>query len=204
MNPLPPICFETICVLRRKFLNLPYHEARLNHSRAQLWNAYQPLSLRELLTVSDHVGDEKYKCRVTYGPGIMAVSWEIYLPRPIRSLQLVKVDTVDYAHKYDNRDELNRLYARRGNCDDVLIVRKGLLTDTSYANIALYDGRTWHTPKVPLLPGTQRAFLLDSGKVVPTEIGIADLGRYSAIRLFNAMLPWEESIHLSMDCLVKP
>ncbi len=149
------------------------------------------------------MGNEKYKCRVTYGLEIMTISWEIYSPLPLSSLQLVEDDTVAYAHKYENRNELNRLYARRGNCDDVLIVKKGLLTDTSYANIALYDGQTWHTPKVPLLPGTQRAFLLDSGKVVSADIGIEDLGEYSSIRLFNAMLPWEESIHLPMDYLVK-
>lgn len=203
MNPLPPICFETICVFSKEFLNLSYHEARLNRSRARLWNARQPLALRELLTVPGHVGNEKYKCRVTYGLEIMTISWEIYSPRPLRSLRLVEDDTVEYAHKYENRDELNRLYARRENCDDVLIVKKGLLTDTSYANIALYDGRIWHTPKVPLLPGTQRAFLLDSGKVVPTDIGVEDLGKYSSIRLFNAMLLWEESIHWPMDCIVK-
>lgn len=134
----------------------------------------------------------------------MTVSWEVYSPRPLRSLQLVADDTVEYAHKYQNRDELNRLHARRGNCNDVLIVKKGLLTDTSYANIALYDGQTWHTPKVPLLPGTQRALLLDSGKVVPSNISVEDLENFSSIRLFNAMVPWEESIHLPIDCLVKP
>ena len=33
--------------------------------------------------------------------------------------------------------------------DEILITRNGLLTDTSIANIALFNGKEWHTPKHP-------------------------------------------------------
>ena len=39
--------------------------------------------------------------------------------------------------------------------DEILITRNGLLTDTSIANIALFNGKEWHTPKHPLLKGVQ-------------------------------------------------
>lgn len=200
---LPTPCFETICVQHRQFSNLlPYHEARLNHTRRELWNIATPLDLRESLKIPDFVGEEKHKCRVTYGPEILNIEWERYLPRPIKSLQLVQGDMIEYTYKYKNRDLLNRLYVRRGDCDDVLIVKNGLIADTSYANVALFDGTSWYTPEVPLLPGTQRAFLLDEGVLIPREIKVGDLARYSSVKLFNAMLDWKEAPELEIDSVL--
>ena len=76
--------------------------------------------------------------------------------------------------------------------DDVLIVRHGLLTDTSIANIALWNGCEWHTPAQPLLAGTQRRYLLDTGQIKETDIPVASLGNYRHIRLFNALIPFGE------------
>lgn len=200
---LPTPCFETICVQHRQFSNLlPYHKARLNRTRRDLWNTSTPLDLWERLEIPDFVNEEKHKCRVTYGPEILTIEWERYLPRPIKSLLLVVDDTIEYSYKYKNRDHLNQLHAQRGDCDDVLIVKNGLLTDTSYANIALFDGLNWYTPEVPLLPGTQRAFLLDEGVLIPREIKVDDLVRYSSVKLFNAMLDWEEGVVLAMHSLI--
>ena len=51
-----------------------------------------------------------------------------------------------------------------------LIVKDGYLTDTSIANIALYDGYTWFTPAHPLLRGTKRAELLNKQLIVEKDI----------------------------------
>jgi 4-amino-4-deoxychorismate lyase len=198
-----PLCFETICVQHRWFSKLlPYHEARLNRTRRELYGVDAPLNLRSELVIPDFVDAEKYKCRVTYGPDIVNIEWERYLPRPINSLRLVADDAVQYHYKYKNRDHLNQLHAQRGDCDEVLIVRNGLITDTSYANVALFDGSDWYTPEVPLLPGTQRAFLLDEGMLIPREIKAADLSRYVSVKLFNAMLDWEEGMVLAVGSVV--
>lgn len=197
---LPPLCFETICVQHRQFSKLlSYHEARLNCTRRELYGIDKPLNLRSALEIPDFVEEEKYKCRVTYGPEILNIEWERYLPRLITSLRVVADDTIQYHYKYKNRDHLNQLHAQRGDCDDVLIVKNGLITDTSYANVALFDGLNWYTPKVPLLPGTQRAFLLDAGILIPREIKVADLSQYASVKLFNAMLDWEEGMVLAVE-----
>lgn len=202
MNP-PPLCFETICVQHRQFSKLlPYHEARLNRTRRELYGVDEPLNLRSELKIPDFVEEEKYKCRVTYGPEIVSFEWERYLPRPIKSLRLVEDDTIQYPYKYKNRDHLNQLHAQRGDCDDVLIVRNGLITDTSYANVALFDGTSWYTPEVPLLPGTQRARLLDAGVLMPREIKAEDLPQYSAVKLFNAMVGWGEGAVLGVGTVI--
>lgn len=201
MHP-PLFCFETICVQQRRFGNLlPYHEARLNRTRSALWGISEPIHLAELLVVPDQVGHEKYKCRITYGARIETVEWEKYQPRSIQSLRLVEDNAIDYGFKYKNRDALNALHAQRGDSDDVLIVKNGLVTDTSYANVAFFDGSAWCTPAKPLLPGTQRAFLLDEGVVISKEIRADDLVKYRAVKLFNAMVGWEEAHELLVDSL---
>lgn len=76
--------------------------------------------------------------------------------------------------------------------DDICIVRDGLLTDASICNIALWNGSQWITPASPLLPGTMRASLLDTTKIIPGDIRPDDLLDYSRIRLFNAMIGFGE------------
>ena len=81
----------------------------------------------------------------------------------------------------------NELFAKKGSCDDVIIVRNGLITDSSYANLIFFDGREWITPKVPLLEGTCRARLLASGKIKTGNIGIKELSAFKGFKLINAM-----------------
>lgn len=110
--------------------------------------------------------------------------------RPVHSLRLICADDVDYTYKSSDREALNRLFAQRGEQDDVLIVRHGQLTDTSIANIALFDGVAWWTPRFPLLKGTRRAALLDEGIIREREIRQSDLSVFSHIRIFNALIGW--------------
>lgn len=73
-----------------------------------------------------------------------------------------------------------------------LIVRNGLLTDTSIANIALWNGLHWYTPAHPLLKGTHRARLLDEGILTERDIPVEEIKQYQKICLFNAMLHFGE------------
>ena len=99
-------------------------------------------------------------------------------------------ENIDYTYKSTDREALNRLFACRGERDDILIVRRGLLTDTSIANIALFDGKDWFTPKLPLLRGTCRTALIDNGIIKEKDIRPEELSSYSFVRLFNAMIKW--------------
>ena len=98
----------------------------------------------------------------------------------------------DYTYKSCDRSALNALFGQRAGADDVLIVRRGLITDTSIANIALWNGSRWETPEAPLLEGTMRAYLLDEGLITPCAIRPQDLPRYTRVRLFNAMISFGE------------
>mgnify|MGYP000884377633 CR=1 FL=1 len=94
--------------------------------------------------------------------------------------------------KLTDRSGIDRAFAVRGNCDDVLMAKNGLLTDTSYCNILLFDGIDWITPLQPLLTGVQREYLLHEKIIKFGEIHLKDLNNYKSLMLVNAMLVFNE------------
>jgi len=80
---------------------------------------------------------------------------------------------------------------QKEQCDDILIIKKGLVSDTSIANIAFYDGKLWFTPKAALLKGTCRTRLLLEGKIIEKEIRVEDIKKYKKIALMNAMIDFD-------------
>ena len=67
------------------------------------------------------------------------------------------------------------LYDLRNDCDDILIVKRGMVTDSSYANIVFRRGKRWYTPWSALLKGTMRLNLLERNKIYEEEIRVEDL-----------------------------
>lgn len=177
---------ETIRIDNGKACRLELHQERMERTRRMFWSGLPDIMLADYLRDLPDAGI--FKCRVLYGERIEAVECTPYRIRPVRTLQAVYADEVDYACKRADRSELNRLFEGRAGSDDVLIVRKGLLTDTSIANVALYDGTGWYTPAAPLLAGTCRADLLRRGVLRERNMAVDDLYTYSEIRLFNAMI----------------
>ena len=66
------------------------------------------------------------------------------------------------------------------------------MTDTSFTNLAIYDGTDWLTPKHPLLAGTKRAWLLQRGIIREADITLADLLKAPKVSLFNSMIDFGE------------
>ena len=195
-----PLCLETICIRNPQILNLSAHNERFNRTRLALWNRSDLGRLENFVELPDWLlANQTYKCRVIYGPEIEKIEFELYEARPVQSLLLIDGNGLKYSHKYANRQPINDLFAQRGPADDVLMVRNGLLTDTSYANIALFDGSRWHTPARPLLEGTQRARLLHEGVLSPTDIRPTDLPHFECVKLINAMLDWEQTEAISVN-----
>ena len=183
---------ETIRVEDGQVYNLPYHVERLNRTRAAFWKDASPIDLTGIISSQSLSGI--WKCRIVYGKEIEEVTYMPYQMRMVASLRLVTSDKIDYSYKRTNREELNELFGRRWDADDILIVKDGYLTDTSIANIALYDGNSWYTPAHPLLRGTKRAELLDNQLIVEKDISWLQLDDYTHIMLFNAMIDWERII----------
>ena len=187
---------ETLRIDGGEVCRIDYHNERLNRTRTAFGYGSAPIDLADCLR--DFPREGIFKCRVLYGHEIEEITYTPYVMRPVRSLRAVHADTVDYAYKSADRSELDGLFARRGGADDTLIVKNGRLTDTTIANIALYDGTGWYTPASPLLEGIQRADLLRRGVVRKREINAENIWAYSEIMLFNAMIEFGE-LRLPVD-----
>ena len=147
--------------------------------------------LSDLLEISQHIDGGLHKCRVLYSNDIERVEFEPYSPRIVQSLRLIEVQNLDYQHKYADRSLLNAAFAQRGQAHDVLMLRDGMVTDTSYANIAFFDGQNWLTPTLPMLEGTRRAQLLAQGRIKTQKISADDLNKFVCARLINSMLDFD-------------
>lgn len=87
---------------------------------------------------------------------------------------------------------LQQLFELRSNCDDILIIKNGYITDSSTANVIFSDGQNWWTPDSPLLPGPQRARLLSEGKITPCKITVTNILNYKMVGLINAFQNLDE------------
>lgn len=179
------LLLESVRVEHGQFEHLELHLERMNLARRDLFGL-PPWNRLELPTPPS---EGLFKCRIVYGPDIRSVEFRPYAPPSVRSLRLVRADSLDYAYKWLDRSELDRLRETAADCDDILIVKDGLLTDASFANIVVEkaDG-TLLTPRRPLLQGVRRRLLLASGRVREADLAPSDLSPSDRIHLVNAML----------------
>jgi 4-amino-4-deoxychorismate lyase len=158
----------------------------------------------EKIILSENLPAEKYircKCRVVYDSANVQVTFSPYRKKKINKLIVKIADEVNYHFKYENRAQLNALTKDLNPDEEVLIVKNNLLTDTSFTNIALFDGDYWHTPAKPLLQGVRRNELLAKNIICEANISVAQLKNYSKIRLFNALNGWEDAWELDCETL---
>lgn len=186
---------ETIKIEKGEAQAIAYHQERLErtlrHFFPSLCNATSMPSLEKLVAPTADM--DFYKARVVYGEqGVKDITYAAYAMREIKSLQVVENDAITYDYKSTDRRSLNALVAQKGDCDEIIIVKHGLLTDTSFTNLAIYDGCHWITPKRPLLLGTKRAALLDKGIIQEADITLNDLRNAVKVSLFNAMIEFGE------------
>ena len=167
--------------------HLEYHQKRYE-------SVLNSLGLDKVKNLQDYIKPPEfglYRCRVEYDIDSINVRYYEYEKRDIHSLKLIFDNDIEYLEKKSNREDIDRLYERREDCDDILIIKNLLVTDTSIANIAFYDSGIWITPKSPLLKGTTRARLLDEGLIVERDIGIYEIRKFSKVALLNAMIGFD-------------
>jgi 4-amino-4-deoxychorismate lyase len=181
------LLFESVKVRNRQLYNIEAHNRRVAYSRRVHFGSDDTLDLQNVISLPDDLDHGLYKCRIVYGRNVHSVEFQKYNPKIVRTLCLVHDDSIRYEHKYSDRTYFDML-VRNAPADEILVVQKGLITDASFANVVLYDGKDWVTPAHPLLDGTKRQMLLQSGKIREKEINYRDLHRYTHAALINAML----------------
>jgi len=192
---------ETIRFNLGKFSNIELHQHRMNDSRKRLFNCNDEIDIVSILSkyVKDLPNNQVLKCRVIYSIESASVEFIHYKPPNITSLKLVNCNEIEYSHKYLDRSHINKLLLQKGSADDIIIVKNGLVTDSSFANLLYFNGEKWLTPAFPLLKGTQRAKLLELDKIFTADIRPSDLSNFTKIRLVNAMLRFEDEVDIMID-----
>lgn len=192
---------ESIFLKDGQFRHLEIHQKRIDYSRKQALNLENKLDLENFLAQYKIQQRGIFKCRILYGTHFADPEFIAYEYKPINSLKIVEATALNYSLKFSNREAINDIYSIRGACDDVLLVKQGFITDSSYCNIAFREDSQWFTPDKPLLKGVQRQFLLNQGIINEQEIRLSDLARFSSFKLFNAMIDWQLTAEIPVEAI---
>ncbi len=184
--------FETIKILDGSLCNIGLHNDRLNRSRRDVFGCTDAIDLRDFIEVPHDCTSGVVKCRVVYARVIDTIGFERYRKRDLHTLRLLDDDDIGYACKYCDRSAIDRLLARRDGCDDIIIVKGGTMTDSSFSNLVFDDGTRLLTPASPLLKGTKREQLLSEGMIIQEELRVTDMELFRSVHLINAMLDLNE------------
>lgn len=180
--------FETIKSVDGKLFHMPYHQRRYEA-------VLDSLGIEKVQNLESFIQPPQtglYRCRLVYdSKGSISVTYHEYKKRDISSLKLIFSNDINYMFKSVNRDEIDTLYNKKNEADDILIIKNLFVTDTSIANIALFRDGIWATPKTPLLKGTTRQRLLDEGKIIEADINVSELRTFTKVALLNAMIEFD-------------
>jgi 4-amino-4-deoxychorismate lyase len=182
------LLIETIKISDGFAENISWHNKRFNNTRWELFGINEQVNLEGLISVPKDFINGIVKCRITYGQRIELIEFEPYVYRDIHSLQLVFDDSIQYNRKYCDRSGIIELFSSKGKGDDILIVKNGFVSDSSYCNLVFSDGKEFFTPSSPLLQGTKRAKYLFEGRIAEREVSAEDIGKYLEIHLINAFM----------------
>jgi 4-amino-4-deoxychorismate lyase len=166
-----------------------------------LFNSGDNVDLEAIISVPDEFRTGVVKCRIAYAREIEQIEFIPYMKPAISKLRLVISDEITYDHKMSDRSALAALFSKRGDADDILIVKHGMITDTSIANVAFFDGSRWLTPARPLLCGTKRQKLIDENAIAEADIRVPDLQHFERASCINAMLDLDE-VSLPVSAIV--
>ncbi|MBN2351677.1 MAG: aminotransferase class IV [Spirochaetales bacterium] len=193
---------ETITIKNGRALHLDLHNRRANEARRILFGATDEIDLGEhVLPARSAAVMPLVKCRVLFRDRVERVEYLPYRLPAVASLKLVRADDVDYRFKFEDRAALTALLSLKGGCDEILIVRRGLVTDTSVSNVVFSDGTRYVTPDDPLLAGVKRESLLREGKITAARITVDDIGRYRRLYLINCLIDLEDDVSVPVSAI---
>lgn len=178
---------ETIRIENGVFCQLEAHISRLHDTIQKYYGTKKIVSMDEL-AVPENLTDGLVKCRIVYSDRIEKIEYLSYEKRTIESLQIVEDNEIEYAYKSMDRTHLNDLFLKRGLADDIIIVKNGFVTDSSFSNLLFENEDGLFTPDTYLLNGIQRRYLLKYGLVAERKIRIDNIPEYTQVHLINAML----------------
>lgn len=198
---MKPYFTEAIKVCDGKFVNMQPHIDRINHTMQTFFNTTFPIDLYAQEIPAEYKTG-LVKCRIVYSNRDVKVEYEKYRLKQIDSLKLVYSDTIDYSFKYADRSVLSTLLEQKGECDEILIVKNGYITDTSFSNVVFENESGLFTPSTYLLAGTKRQHLLQQGIIREAEIKVEDIKLYNKLYFINTMIDIKDNLCIDIASLI--
>jgi 4-amino-4-deoxychorismate lyase len=198
---IEPVFIEVLKVKDGVFIDPQPHIERIFRTTQHFFAQPLLMKLTDYMIPQD-MRNGLVKCRIVYGEAIHSIDFEKYTMRTIKSLRIIENDLIDYKYKYLDREVINNLMAQRNGCDDILIVKNSLITDTSFTNVVFEDSnKKLFTPTSTLLSGTKRQKLLETGIIEEKEIKVNDIKQYKGVYLINAMIDIEDNLFIDIDSI---
>jgi para-aminobenzoate synthetase/4-amino-4-deoxychorismate lyase len=184
---------ESIRCEDREFLWLDRHLDRMAASASLFGFRFHPDAINEALDAVRDTGPIKVRLTLSQAGKVVASS------TPLGSLESVRLavartrvnsNDVSLFHKTTDRRIYQEALSSRPEADDVVLINeRGEITEATSANILLRKGSSWLTPRMScgLLPGIQRAVLLESGEVAEELLMVEDLRLADEVALVNSV-----------------
>ena len=186
---------ETIRIEDGTFDLIEYHNERFNATRKLFFCVEDELNLEGFIQIPKKYRNGIVKCRIIYDIDVREVQFSVYKRQKINTLKLVNA-SIKYPYKSTDRIQLEQLKALAFPADEILIVKNGKISDTSYSNIIFGKQGKWFTSDSPLLAGVRREYLLNENIIKECEICPSDLNNFDTFMLINAMMKFDEQFAL--------
>jgi len=197
------LLFETIRIENGIIMHPGEHEKRMFTSRCALFGLNDPISLQQVITVPAEYTGGIVRCRIDYGREIENVKFTTYERKPLKRFRIVIKDEIEYPFKFSDRSALESIRMENMDADEIILVKDGRITDTSFSNLIFLDGTEWITPSSPLLKGTCRGRLIRDGKIKERDIFLKDVALFTGFKIINAMIWPEEMDLIPIDAIIR-
>jgi para-aminobenzoate synthetase/4-amino-4-deoxychorismate lyase len=186
-------------------IHLDRHMARLRGSAAYFGFAFDEDEVRRALRAELAAwSDREARVRVSVDRRGAATVKATALPAPVEPVRLA-LDTAEPVDPSDpmlfHKTSLRRRYeeasARHPDADDVLLTNKrGEITESTIANVALLLGERWVTPALDcgVLPGIGREIALEEGRLEEAVLRVEDLRRAQRLALVSDVRGQREAL----------
>ena len=192
---------ESIKIEDQEVFLLELHQKRVNATFAQ-FGMENSIDLAKIIKDLKIDEDGFFKLRIVYDLNRNYKTQLIpYAVAEIDSFQLVENNTYDYAFKFEDRKEFERMKTK-AKTEEIIIVKNNCITDTSYTNLLFLKDEKWYTPSTYLLNGVMRQHLLATKKIKETEITLQNIKEFTHFQLINSMNDFDDMFIYPIERIV--
>lgn len=192
---------ESIKIEDQEVFLLELHQKRVNDTFAH-FGAQGSINLEKIVKNLEIDEDGFFKLRIVYDLERNYKTQLIpYAIAEINNFQLVENNTYDYAFKFEDRKEFEKMKTK-AKTEEIIIVKNNCITDTSYTNLLFLKDEIWYTPTTYLLNGVMRQHLLKENKIKETEITLQNIKEFSHFQLINSMNDFDDMFIYPIERIV--